>query len=93
MITLDAPHLLWMYDQLLEAMGRYTMNIRAVVLLTHDREQIRPADIPRDLLDGCEQPRVRILHLAQQLLDPSSVPVLEECARGSRDSTGRSAGT
>jgi hypothetical protein len=80
-ITLDAPHLLWMYDQLLEAIGRYTMNIRAVVLLTHDREPIRPADIPRDLLDGCEQPRVRILHLAQRLLDPSSVPVLEEAAR------------
>ena len=80
-ITLDAPHLLWMYDQVLEAIGRYTMNIRAIVLLTHDGEQIRPAEIPRDLLEGCEQPRVRILHLAQKLLDPSSVPVLEEAAR------------
>jgi hypothetical protein len=80
-VALEEPHLLWLFEQLLEQIGRYLMNIRSVVVLTKDSQPIRPADIPRELMEGCERPRTQILDLKQQLLDPASAPVLPDAAR------------
>jgi TIR domain len=80
-VTLEEPHLLWLYERLLDRIGVYTMNIRSVVLLTNNSQPIRPADIPIELMKGCEVPRIEILHLKQQLLDPNGAPVLRDSVR------------
>lgn len=79
--ALGEPHLLWLFDQLLENIARYLMNMRSVVLLTNDEQQIRAADIPGPLMQACETSRIRILQLRNQLLDPSSAPVLRDAVR------------
>ena len=38
-------------------------------------------DVPGDVLDGCERPRLRVRQLVERLLDPSGAPVLEESLR------------
>jgi hypothetical protein len=81
--ALGLPHLIRLYDELRRQLDLYLMNVKSKLLTA--RPFIAAADglldIPKDVLDGCEMPRLRVQQLVQRLLDPTSAPAVEEAIR------------
>ena len=81
--ALGLPHVVRLYDELCRQLDIYLMNVRSKLLTART---FGPAadgllDIPKDVLDGCETPRLRVQQLIQRLLDPTSAPVVDEAIR------------
>jgi hypothetical protein len=81
--ALGLPHLVRLYDELRRQLDLYSMNVKSKLLTARsfDHADDGLLNIPKDVLDGCETPRIRIQELVQRLLDPSGAPVMEEALR------------
>jgi TIR domain len=81
--ALGLPHMVRLYEELRRQLDLYLMNVRSKLLTARPFAAAPDGllDIPRDVLDGCETPRIRVQQLVQRLLDPTSAPVVEEAIR------------
>lgn len=81
--ALGRPHLLYLYDELRRQLDLYQMNISAQLLTAKTFGKARDGllDVPNDILDGCELPRLRVREIVERLLDASGAPVLQEALR------------
>jgi hypothetical protein len=79
-LALERPHLVRLYDELQRQLDVYAMNVKSKLLAERPFDPAADGllDIPNDVLQGCETPRVRAQELVRRLLDPSGSPVMEE---------------
>jgi TIR domain-containing protein len=79
-IALGLPHVVRLYDELRRELDLYLMNVRSKLLTARSFEPALDGllDIPKDVLDGCETPRLRVAQLVQRLLDSTSAPIMDE---------------